>query len=254
MGRIPFRLFSARSRRMDSVRMLSARFPKFPEILHRHSESIRQKGYVHSGVWKAYGKYCAFWKCTISSETVLKEYRKGSGYSLNVRRHKWQKIRKGYWKRSDSIRHVINKSRFPKFPEILHRHSESIRQKGYVHSGCSESIPITSKFSFRMHQELDACFPNVFRTCRMLLECFPNTSRIHTDVTFGWSMGIILNMHNTFLELPNAVPYTSVGSRTASMLLEHTECFPNIIRSLPEHPNSYSESNRNGIRPTVIGP
>jgi hypothetical protein len=29
----------------------------------------------------------------------------------------------------------------------------------------------TSKLSFRMHHELDACFPNVFRTCRMLLEC-----------------------------------------------------------------------------------
>ena len=31
-------------------------------------------------------------------------------------------------------------------------------------------------------------------------------------------------------------------SRTASMLLEHTECFPNLIRSLSEHPESYSES------------
>ncbi|KAG0712531.1 hypothetical protein GWK47_002084 [Chionoecetes opilio] len=88
----------------------------------------------------------------------------------------------------------------------------------------------------------------------MLLECFPNTSRIHMDATFGWSMKIILNMHNKFLELPNAVPYASVRSRTASMLLEHTECFPNMIRSLPEHPNSYSENKRNGIRPNVIGP
>ncbi|KAG0710060.1 hypothetical protein GWK47_023570 [Chionoecetes opilio] len=114
--------------------------------------------------------------------------------------------------------------------------------------------PSTSKFSFRMHQELDACFPGVFRTCNMLLECFPNTSRIHMDATFGWSMKIIFNMHNKFLELPNAVPYASVRSRTASMLLEHTECFPNMIRSLPEHPNSYSENKRNGIQPNVIGP
>ena len=30
--------------------------------------------------------------------------------------------------------------------------------------------------------------------------------------------------------------------RTASMLLEHTECFPNLIRSLSEHPESYSKS------------
>ena len=29
--------------------------------------------------------------------------------------------------------------------------------------------------------------------------------------------------------------------RTASMLLEHTECFPNLIRSLSEYPESYSE-------------
>ena len=38
------------------------------------------------------------------------------------------------------------------------------------------------------------------------------------------------------------------------MFLEHTECFPNTIRSLPEHPNSYSENKRNGIRASVIGP
>ena len=38
------------------------------------------------------------------------------------------------------------------------------------------------------------------------------------------------------------------------MLLEHTECFPNMIRSLPEHPNSSSENKRNGIRASVIGP
>ena len=44
---------------------------------------------------------------------------------------------------------------------------------------------------FRMHQELDACFPNVFRTCHMLIECFTNISRIHIDAIFGWS--IIIN-------------------------------------------------------------
>ena len=88
----------------------------------------------------------------------------------------------------------------------------------------------------------------------MLLECFPNTSRMHMDATFGWSMKIILNMHNKFLELPNAVPYASVRSRTASAILDHTDCFPNMIRSLPEHPNSYSENKRNGIRASVIEP
>ena len=104
-----------------------------------------------------------------------------------------------------------------------------------------------------MHQELDACFPNVFRTYRMLLQCFPNISRIHMDATFGWLMTIILNMHSNFLELPNAVPYASVRSRTASVLIEHTECFPNMIRLLPEHINAYSENKRNGIRASVIG-
>ena len=74
------------------------------------------------------------------------------------------------------------------------------------------------------------------------------------DATFGWSMTIILNMHNTFLEIPNAVPYASVRSRTVSMLPEHTECFQNMIRSLPDHPNSYSENKLNGIRASVIGP
>ena len=64
------------------------------------------------------------------------------------------------------------------------------------------------------------------------------------------SMKIILNMHNKFVGLPNDRPFASVRSRTA---IEHTECFPNMIRSLPEHSNSYSESKRNGIRPNVIG-
>ena len=105
-----------------------------------------------------------------------------------------------------------------------------------------------------MHQELDTCFPNVFCTLCILLECFLNTSRIHMDVTFRWSMKIILNMHNTFLELPNAVPCASVRSRTADMLLEHTKCFMNMTRSLPEHPNSYSENKQNGIWASVIGP
>jgi hypothetical protein len=44
------------------------------------------------------------------------------------------------------------------------------------------------------------------------------------------------------------------GTGTASMRLEHTKCFPNMIRSLPEHPNSYSENKRNGIQASVIGP
>ena len=110
---------------------------------------------------------------------------------------------------SESIRHVLGQFR------VFGKHTE----------------PSTSTFSFRMHQELDTCFPSIFRTCRMLPECFPNTSRIHMDATFRWSMKIILNMHNTFFELPNAVPYASVRSRTAHMLLEHTECFPNMIRT-----------------------
>ena len=53
-------------------------------------------------------------------------------------------------------------------------------------------------------------FLNFFYTCHMLLECLPNTSLIHMDVTFGWSMIIILNMHNKFLEQLNAVPYAPV--------------------------------------------
>jgi hypothetical protein len=91
-----------------------------------------------------------------------------------------------------------------------------------------------------MHQELDICFPNVFRTRRMFLECFPNTHTGHirkVDENY-------FEHANTFLELPNAVPYASIRNRTASMLLEYTECFPNTVRSLPEHQNSYSESIR----------
>ena len=141
------------------------------------------------------------------------------------------------------------------FPHAFRTFSENIRHVlGPFGVFGKHTEPSTSNFSFPMHQELDECFPNVFRTCRMLLERFPNTSRIHMDATLGWSMTIILNTHNQFLELPNAFPYASVRSRTASMLLEHTECFPNMIRSLPEHPNSYSENNRNDIRASVIGP
>jgi hypothetical protein len=80
-----------------------------------------------------------------------------------------------------------------------------------------------------MHEELDVCFPNVFRTRRMFLECNPNTSRIHLQATFGRSINIILSMRNTFLELPNAVLYASVRNRTASMLR------PRIHRILPEY-------------------
>ena len=122
----------------------------------------------------------------------------------------------------------------------------------YVHSGCSESTrnPAPPKCSFRMHQELDACFPNVFRTCRMFLEY----SRIHMNDTFRWSIKIILKMHKKLLELLKVVPYASVRNRTTSVLLEHTESFPNMISSLPENPNSYSENKRNGIRTSVIGP
>ena len=46
-------------------------------------------------------------------------------------------------------------------------------------------------------------------------------------------MTIILNMRKIILE---AVPYALVRRRTASLILEHTEYFPNVIRSLPENP------------------
>ena len=130
------------------------------------------------------------------------------------------------------------------------------------HSSCSRSIRGVRKAYGTQH--LQIFIPNAPRTRCMLPERFPympyaprilpNTSRIHMDATFGWSMIIILNMHNKLLELPNAVPYASVRSRTASMLLDHTDCFPNMIRSLPKHPNSYSENKRNGFRASVIGP
>jgi hypothetical protein len=100
--------------------------------------------------------------------------------------------------------------------------------------------PSTSKFSFWMHEELDACFPNIYRTCRMLLRILPE---------YTWMPQL-----EKLLELPNAVLYASIQSRTVSMLLEHTKCFPNIIRSLPKHPNSYSENKRNDIRSSVLGP
>ena len=45
----------------------------------------------------------------------------------------------------------------------------------------------------------DACFPNVLRTCCMLLERFPNTPRIQFGAVFGRCEKMILNMHNTFL-------------------------------------------------------
>ena len=120
------------------------------------------------------------------------------------------------------------------------------------HSSCSRSIRGVRKAYGTQHLHIFISnAPRTRRTCRMLLECFPNTSIIHMYATIGWSMKIILNMHNTFLELPNAVPYASVRSRTASMLPEHTECFPNMIH---EQPTSYSEHKRNDIRASVIGP
>jgi hypothetical protein len=98
--------------------------------------------------------------------------------------------------------------------------------------------------------------PNAPRTRRMPSERFPytpyvprmlpNTSRIYLQATFGRSMKFILNMRNTFVEQPNAVSYAPVRNRTASMLLEYTECFPNTVSSLPEHQNLYSENIRNG--------
>jgi hypothetical protein len=110
----------------------------------------------------------------------------------------------------------------------------------YESSGIFETVRISSRMClpkiFSMyHRMLSVCFPNVFRTSRMFLECFPNTSRIHLQDTFVRSIKIILNMRNTFFELPNAVPYASVRNRTANMLLEYTECFPNTVRSLAEH-------------------
>jgi hypothetical protein len=82
-----------------------------------------------------------------------------------------------------------------------------IHAAAYMRNNGKDTEPSTSQCSFRMPQELDVCFPNVYRTRRMFLECFPNTSRIHMQATFGRSMKIILNMRNKFLELPNAVPY-----------------------------------------------
>ena len=102
----------------------------------------------------------------------------------------------------------------------------------------------------RTRRMLPERFPYMPCAPRMLPEYFPNTHGRH----------IRMVDENYFehaqqcLELPNAVPYASVRSRTASMLLEHTECFPNMIRSLPEHPNSSSENKRNGIWTSVIGP
>ena len=91
---------------------------------------------------------------------------------------------------------------------------------------------------------------NIFCTCHMLLDCFPNTHGRHIWMVYE----NYFEHAQQFLELPNAVPYASVRSQTASMLLEHTEYFPNMIRSLPEHPNSSSESKRNDIRASVIAP
>jgi hypothetical protein len=48
--------------------------------------------------------------------------------------------------------------------------------------------------------------------------------------------------------------YPTLSDYPYSMLPEYTECFPNTVRSLPEHQNSYSENIWNGIRPSVNGP
>jgi hypothetical protein len=84
----------------------------------------------------------------------------------------------------------------------------------------------------------------------MLPEYFPNTPAGHIrKVDENYFEHV-----NTFLEIPNAVPYASVRNRTASMLLEFKECFLNTVRSLPEHQHSYLEYIWNGMRPSVNGP
>ena len=76
----------------------------------------------------------------------------------------------------------------------------------------------------RMHQKLDGCFQNVFRTYRTLLECSPNTFQIQMDATFGRSMKNILNMHYRFLELPNAETNSQYDPRTCRMLSARFPC------------------------------
>ena len=97
-------------------------------------------------------------------------------------------------------------------------------------SGCSESTQITSasELLFQMNQELDECFPNVFRTCmpyipRMLPEYFSNI------------LDTIHKVDENYFEHAKKIP-----SLTANMLLEHTECFLNMLHLLSVcFPNTY---------------
>jgi hypothetical protein len=77
----------------------------------------------------------------------------------------------------------------------------------------------------------------------MIPEYFQNKHGRH----IGKADENILNMHTNILNY-------RIPNRTASMLLEHTEWFPNMIRSLSEHPNFHSASKRNDTRASVIAP
>jgi hypothetical protein len=75
-----------------------------------------------------------------------------------------------------------------------------------------------------MHEELDVCFPNVFRTHRMFIECFPNTSRIQLQATFRRSMKITQHIFG-------ATECRSVCIRTEP----NSQYAPRIHRMLPEY-------------------
>ena len=113
-------------------------------------------------------------------------------------------------------------------------------------------------------QHLQIFIPNAPRTRRMLPEHFlymPYASRMLPEYFPNTHRRHIRMVDNNYFELAQHI-FGSTECRfvcirmepKASMLPEHTGCFPNMIRSLPEHPNSYSEKKWNGIRASVIGP
>jgi hypothetical protein len=84
--------------------------------------------------------------------------------------------------------------------------------------------PNTSKFSFRMHQELNACFPDVFRTPTMLLECFPNTHGRHIRI-------VDENYFEHAQQFFDATECCFICIRTEP----NSQCAPRTHRLLPEY-------------------
>ena len=147
------------------------------------------------------------------------------------------------WKCTSSLENVPKEFWNPK--RIL----EAIRK----HSSCPRNIPgVFGKHMYRS-QCLIILIPNAPRTRHMLPERFsymPDIHRMLPELFPNTHVRHIRMVNENYLEhAQNNFKATECrAEQPCSVLLEHPEGFPNLIFSLSEHPQSYSESNLRSCR------